>query len=169
MVEASAGGTEKGLVARAGEALPAFFPATQKGFVARAGEVMAVTTADFDDEHKRRHLESFAESMDAWRHYESRIADDLSKSPVTIEMVVALAGITDLDNVKLESELSKLRRKYKISPSKAHLALALKLAIEKGLLPRDCNLISILVKRQVRTSSGKKKLFLLISWVQVLL
>lgn len=39
-----------------------FFPATSDGFVAKCGTIAAVKVSDFDDVHRRRHLQSFQKS-----------------------------------------------------------------------------------------------------------
>eukprot|EP01053_Blabericola_migrator_P012966 Blabericola_migrator_1__12965@NODE_859_length_6239_cov_134_489469_g609_i0_p1_GENE_NODE_859_length_6239_cov_134_489469_g609_i0NODE_859_length_6239_cov_134_489469_g609_i0_p1_ORF_typecomplete_len896_score169_67Radical_SAM/PF04055_21/4_4e24Radical_SAM_C/PF16199_5/3_4e22Acetyltransf_1/PF00583_25/1_2e03Acetyltransf_1/PF00583_25/1e06Acetyltransf_10/PF13673_7/0_00016Acetyltransf_9/PF13527_7/6e03Acetyltransf_9/PF13527_7/0_16_NODE_859_length_6239_cov_134_489469_g609_i021614848 len=127
-----------------------FFPANMEDFIERAGVVAKVTEKDFDDEHKRRHLESFKESMEAWRNYENKLGQQK-------EDAVLSAFVDDLIEVEhlihsaadLDKQLKPLRRKHRIGPSKQDIAVVLR---TKG--PRDGKLESILIKRQVRTSSG---------------
>eukprot|EP01055_Gregarina_sp_Pseudo9_P005397 Gregarina_sp_Pseudo_9__5396@NODE_65_length_4632_cov_53_918354_g60_i0_p1_GENE_NODE_65_length_4632_cov_53_918354_g60_i0NODE_65_length_4632_cov_53_918354_g60_i0_p1_ORF_typecomplete_len796_score302_05Radical_SAM/PF04055_21/3_2e22Radical_SAM/PF04055_21/8_9e03Radical_SAM_C/PF16199_5/4_3e22Acetyltransf_1/PF00583_25/1_3e04Acetyltransf_1/PF00583_25/5_2e08Acetyltransf_10/PF13673_7/9_9e03Acetyltransf_10/PF13673_7/0_00023RXLR/PF16810_5/0_3Acetyltransf_7/PF13508_7/0_37Alpha_GJ/PF03229_13/3_5e03Alpha_GJ/PF032 len=130
----------------------AFFPANDSQFVERAGAVARLEPGDFDDEHKRRHLESFRESMEAWRGYERKLGQQK-------EDAALLALVDDLLQVQhliqsaadLEKQLKPLRRKHKIGPGKQELAAALKARAGDGA---SAVLESILIKRQVRTASG---------------
>ncbi|AFZ79029.1 histone acetyltransferase, ELP3 family member protein [Theileria equi strain WA] len=119
-----------------------FFPATRKDFIELAGEVKRVTRLDFEDYNRKRHLESFAKSMDLWNNFDNRDAFknnqftftqlnfdrytdvflnvDSSKLSTLDKFISELFENyeNDMENGDLDLLMSKLRRKYHISPSK---------------------------------------------------
>ncbi|GFE55059.1 elongator complex ELP3 [Babesia ovis] len=119
-----------------------FFPATREGFEEVAGKVTRVTRADFGDFHRRRHLECFARSMDHWRNFDSNEAQD-SNVPLYSELqfdryddifvnmdvntmspldqfIYQLLSVSETvhDQDDLTAVMAKLRRQFRISPSK---------------------------------------------------
>ncbi|XP_952565.1 uncharacterized protein TA11600 [Theileria annulata] len=126
-----------------------FFTATRAGFKKVAGEVKRVTRLDFEDYHRRRHLESFARSMDQWNEFEKKFElkegvtpQDFTFSRLNFDryrdtlLNIDVKEMTQLDrfildliesyyddmqNEDLNVVMSKLRRKYKLAPSKREI------------------------------------------------
>ncbi|GIX63594.1 histone acethyltransferase-like protein [Babesia caballi] len=122
-----------------------FFPATRCGFKEVAGKVTRVTRADFDDSHRRRHLECFARSMDNWRNFERRASQsandplfselhfnryedifvniDVNTMSTLDQFIYHLLSSSEdtMDQNKLNSVMSRLRRQFHISPSKREI------------------------------------------------
>ncbi|KAK2195366.1 bifunctional Elp3-MiaB-NifB/Radical SAM [Babesia duncani] len=114
-----------------------FFPATRPGFNKIAGDIKAVTRADFDDFNRRKHLECFARSMESWKNFEkNHDPNDYSFLDVNFDRYrdvfvnVDTNKLTTLEQFMLEllgsredfaPLMSRLRRKYRIAPSKREM------------------------------------------------
>ncbi|KAF5153587.1 radical SAM enzyme/protein acetyltransferase ELP3 family protein [Theileria parva strain Muguga] len=131
------------------EEMKNFFTATRSGFKKVAGDVKRVTRLDFEDYHRRRHLESFAKSMDQWSEFEKKFElkegvtpQDFTFSRLNFDryrdtlLNIDVKEMTQLDkflfdlidsyyddmqNEDLNVVMSKLRRKYKLAPSKREI------------------------------------------------
>lgn len=139
----SSGDSEVGeLMSDSDEEMRNFFPATRPGFKEVAGKVARVTRADFDDYNRRRHLECFARSMHHWNNFDSRHSNDPSVlylnfdryhdvfvdidvttlSPLDKFIYHLLTSSEDVsDQVALNSLMAKLRRRFRIAPSKREI------------------------------------------------
>lgn len=143
-----------------------FYPATRRSFELKAGEVSGITAADFEDEHKRRHLESFQHSMSTWRDYERQLDGEIADVRVAdcLRRLIAMAAESEsgkedgegpgLNNRWLETSLTAIRRETKFTASKSQLGRTLKAMVARGDIPPQPALESVLIKRTVRTSSG---------------
>ncbi|BAM39863.1 histone acethyltransferase-like protein [Theileria orientalis strain Shintoku] len=131
------------------EEMKNFFTATRDGFPKAAGEVKRVTRLDFEDYHRRRHLESFAKSMDQWKEFERKFEqkDGMTPQDFTFSRLnfdryrdtylnIDTKNLTKLDEFivdliesyydKMENDdlnviMSRLRRKHKLAPSKREI------------------------------------------------
>ncbi|UKK02291.2 histone acethyltransferase-like protein [Theileria orientalis] len=131
------------------EEMKNFFTATREGFRKAAGEVKRVTRLDFEDYHRRRHLESFAKSMDQWKEFERKFEqkDGITPQDFTFSRLnfdryrdtylnIDTKNVTKLDEFiidliesyydKMENDdlnviMSRLRRKHKLAPSKREI------------------------------------------------
>ncbi|UKJ90170.1 histone acethyltransferase-like protein [Theileria orientalis] len=131
------------------EEMKNFFIATREGFPKAAGEVKRVTRLDFEDYHRRRHLESFAKSMDQWKEFERKFEqkDGITPQDFTFSRLnfdryrdtylnIDTKNLTKLDEFivdliesyydKMENDdlnvvMSRLRRKHKLAPSKREI------------------------------------------------
>ncbi|ORM41871.1 Uncharacterized protein BXIN_0645 [Babesia sp. Xinjiang] len=124
------------------EELRNFFPATRADFREVAGTVTRVTRADFQDFHRRRHLQCFARSMDNWRNFENNALEggnvpqyselqfdryrdiflkmDITKLSPLDKFIYKLLSQSEnvQDQNSLNSVMARLRRECRISPSK---------------------------------------------------
>lgn len=153
-------------------ALREWFPATRADYTPRCGEVKRVVKEDLEDPHRRKHLESFRQSMQEWESYDPSVKNE-------VEPEVLDAFLSDL--LKLRPSTPKdfnaatktLRKKYKVAPAKSQLvaaysrllagedlcseaapSLAASDPASGGGLERSRALESLMRRKAVRTNSG---------------
>lgn len=105
------------------EALRAWFPATRPDYKTRCGDVKQLEKGDLEDPHRRKHLESFRQSMLEWETYDPSVKNEMLEE-------TADAFLADL--LKMRPNTSKefkiatqiLRKKHKVAPAKSQLVAA---------------------------------------------
>ena len=109
-----------------------FFPATRADFKQKAGTVAKVTEEDFKDEFRRRHLESYRSSMDAWKEYEHQLLVHVTNPQLLLFVKDLLLPLEHRINSvdALDRCLRSLRRKHRIAPSKDQMVNALVASVE---------------------------------------
>lgn len=140
------------------ENLRSFFCATREGFTERAGKVAQIRSEDFEDEHKKRHLMSYKESMDTWNNFEHSVIDEVKSNERLLALVKDLYKMDDeiFNADDLNVALKKLRKTHKIAPNKVYLSSAFKLLVHQGEMSRATQekFESLLIRKHVRTASG---------------
>ncbi|KAL8271328.1 hypothetical protein Esti_004767 [Eimeria stiedai] len=105
--------------------LRGWFPATRPEFETRCGEVKRLVKGDLENADRRKHLESFRQSMEEWESFDPHVRNDMSEDVVN-------AFLDDL--LKMQPNTTKefdaasqiLRKKYKAAPAKSQLVAAYK-------------------------------------------
>ncbi|KAF8822115.1 elongator complex protein ELP3 [Cardiosporidium cionae] len=135
-------------------ALKNFFPATRSSFVCKAGDVKAVVQSDFEDFHRHRHLESFAQSMAEWNKFDPDIRNTMDDE--ILERFVIDIGESDTIRSKrdLEKRIIELRKIHCITPAKSQISAVYKYLVDEGKLPMNEKLSHLLRKKAVRSNSG---------------
>ncbi|CDJ53237.1 hypothetical protein EBH_0006640 [Eimeria brunetti] len=107
------------------DALRRWFPATCPEYKTRCGDVKQLVKEDLEDPHRRKHLESFRQSMLEWESYDPSVKNEMQEETVD-------AFLADLLKVKpktceeFDSEMQALRKKYRAAPAKSQLVAAYK-------------------------------------------
>ncbi|KAF8821194.1 elongator complex protein ELP3 [Cardiosporidium cionae] len=136
------------------DSLKNFFPATRSSFICKAGDVKAVVQSDFEDFHRHRHLESFAQSMAEWNKFDPNIRNSIDDE--LLERFVLDIGNSETIQSKrdLEKRIIELRKVHCITPAKSQISAVYKDLVDKGTLVMNEKLSHLLRKKAVRSNSG---------------
>eukprot|EP00922_Rhytidocystis_sp_ex-Travisia-forbesii_P055568 GHVS01082304.1.p1 GENE.GHVS01082304.1~~GHVS01082304.1.p1 ORF type:complete len:749 (+),score=116.41 GHVS01082304.1:83-2248(+) len=101
-----------------------FFPGSRGEFVCRAGEVASVTTADFENKHRRRHLESFSNSMQEWANYDPAVKNKIGEGKMELFVMRLLEEETN-GKMKTDKDFGRvctlIRKELHCGPSKSQI------------------------------------------------
>eukprot|EP00922_Rhytidocystis_sp_ex-Travisia-forbesii_P070743 GHVS01105627.1.p1 GENE.GHVS01105627.1~~GHVS01105627.1.p1 ORF type:complete len:852 (+),score=137.91 GHVS01105627.1:194-2749(+) len=104
--------------------LPDFFPGSRESFVCRAGEVTSITSTDFENANRRRHLESFSSSMQEWANYDPSVRNKIDNEKME-QFVNRL--IEEENNGKITNDkdftrvCTQVRKELHCGPSKSQI------------------------------------------------
>lgn len=111
-----------------------------------------------ENEHEKRHWDSFRNSMKEWTGYApgSGIGDDVYDEIVrkVYEKFCQAKKSGSVGSKQLMKIIDTVRKDFKCTPSKSGLALAFNRLIALGEFSSDDKFSELLVKKQVRSSSG---------------
>lgn len=107
------------------ETLRRWFPATCPDYKARCGEVKQLVKEDLEDPHRRKHLESFRQSMLEWEAYDPAVRNEMREETANA-FLADLLNIRPTTNKEFNSATKSLRKKYKVAPAKSQLVAAYK-------------------------------------------
>ncbi|XP_026189871.1 elongator complex protein 3 [Cyclospora cayetanensis] len=105
------------------ESLLDWFPATRPEFTSRCGDVKRLAREDLEDPHRRRHLESFRQSMKEWAAYDSSTRNVLEDETAD-SFLADLVKLKPKTNKEFKQALQALRKKHKVAPAKSQLVAA---------------------------------------------
>ncbi|CDJ31167.1 elongator complex protein 3, putative [Eimeria mitis] len=107
------------------DALRRWFPATCPDYKARCGDVKQLVKEDLEDPHRRKHLESFKQSMLEWEAYDPSIRNVMQEETANA-FLADLLRIRPKTSKEFDSAIQALRKKYKVAPAKSQLVAAYK-------------------------------------------
>lgn len=107
------------------ETLRRWFPATSPDYKTRCGDVKQLVKEDLEDPHRRKHLESFRQSMLEWEAYDPNVRNEMEEETANA-FLADLLKIRPRTNKEFNSATKILRKKYKVAPAKSQLVAAYK-------------------------------------------
>ncbi|KAH0473983.1 MAG: uncharacterized protein KVP18_001666 [Porospora cf. gigantea A] len=114
-----------------------------------------LTLEDFDNDNRRRHLESFQNSVVSWSDYDSLRGEGNPIKREDLEtFVMDVVSRQPTTEKQLHTTMVELRRKHKIAPSKSQLMTTYWTLVHDGDVVALEGLEAILVRKAVRTTSG---------------
>ncbi|KAL8446002.1 hypothetical protein Emag_004854 [Eimeria magna] len=151
--------------------LRSWFPATRPEFELRCGEVKRLVKGDLENPDRRKHLESFRQSMEEWESFNPNTRNEMADNLVDA-FLNDLLSMRPTTTKEFDAASQILRKKYKAAPSKSQLVAAYKRLLLLGgqgegatngpvdhshghLHPVRNNVLERLMRRKaVRTNSG---------------
>ena len=140
-----------------------FFPATSDYFVAKCGKIESIKASDFDDVHRKRHLDSFKKSWAEWEAYDSDLArhsNSIDEDKLQ-EFIIRIIQSNPKTPSQFHNSSVQRRRELKVAPSKSQMLNAYEKLLQLDpQFYKSKVLESFLIKKTVRTHSGMRDNFL---------
>lgn len=105
------------------DALRAWFPATRPDYETRCGDVKHLVKADLEDPHRRKHLESFRQSMLEWETYDPGVRNEMQDETADV-FLADLLKLRPKTNKEFKTAIDQLRKKHRVAPAKSQLVAA---------------------------------------------
>lgn len=105
------------------DALRSWFPATRPDYETRCGDVKQLVKADLEDPHRRKHLESFRQSMLEWETYDPSVRNEMQDETADV-FLADLLKLRPKTNKEFKTAIDQLRKKHKVAPAKSQLVAA---------------------------------------------